>query len=251
TEWRDEYLGVGAIIKNTAAAVNGVTLKGAGAGAQWPVDMNGPTVPHHFANREFTLAAAVSIHEVPESGNVPLVGVGMSDPNSTVLIGISYTHEKKRSSMTPSDANPDKPALFDWKPNTTYQVTFEMNTDGCYVFVDGRGLCMQKEEEESFETLLEKHRISYLFIGWGSARGTESSHMTVTNVILYNHTVYGEGLEQLNASTVPIPQSGVAKQQRKHEGDPSSGDSTVHLSVSPVLLLPALVLQLWGMAALC
>ncbi|RNF19034.1 putative trans-sialidase [Trypanosoma cruzi] len=101
TEWRDEYLGVGAIITNTAAAVNGVMLKGAGAGAQWPVDMNGPTVPHHFASREFTLAAAVSIHEVPESGNVPLVCVGMSDPNSTVLIGLSYTHEKNWSFMTP------------------------------------------------------------------------------------------------------------------------------------------------------
>ncbi|EKF26386.1 trans-sialidase, putative [Trypanosoma cruzi marinkellei] len=46
TEWRDEYLGVCAIIKNAAAAVNGVTLEGAGAGAQWPVDTQGPTVPH-------------------------------------------------------------------------------------------------------------------------------------------------------------------------------------------------------------
>ncbi|EKF26734.1 trans-sialidase, putative [Trypanosoma cruzi marinkellei] len=119
TEWRDEYLGVDAIIKNTAAAVNGVTLKGAGAGAQWPVDTQGRNVPHYVANREFTLAATVSIYEVPESGNVPLVSVGMNDPNSTLLFGLSYTHEKKWCSMTPSNTNPDEPALFEWKPNTT------------------------------------------------------------------------------------------------------------------------------------
>ncbi|RNF09060.1 trans-sialidase, partial [Trypanosoma cruzi] len=39
--WKDEYLGVNATVKSGAAAHNGVTFKGRGAGAEWPVGAQG------------------------------------------------------------------------------------------------------------------------------------------------------------------------------------------------------------------
>ncbi|EKG00069.1 trans-sialidase, putative, partial [Trypanosoma cruzi] len=63
--WRDEYLGVNAIVHGPAEkrreVPNGVTFKGSGAGAVWPVGDMGQTVPYYFANNKFTLVATVSI----------------------------------------------------------------------------------------------------------------------------------------------------------------------------------------------
>ncbi|EKG04951.1 trans-sialidase, putative, partial [Trypanosoma cruzi] len=94
--WRDEYLGVNAKVKNGERRVpNGLTFQG--SWAEWPVGDMGQTVPYYFTNNEFALVATVSIHEVPKesSSPVPLVGVRMNDTSSTVLFGLSYTHEKK------------------------------------------------------------------------------------------------------------------------------------------------------------
>ncbi|EKF98593.1 trans-sialidase, putative, partial [Trypanosoma cruzi] len=138
--WRDEYLGVNAIVHGPAekriGVPNGWTFKGPGAVAVWPVGDMGQTVPYYFANTEFTLVATVSIHEVPESGSspTPLIGVRMNDTDSTVLFGLSYTHDKKWLAI-PEGAD-DAEDFVEWKPNRTYQVVLRMNTEYWTVFVN-------------------------------------------------------------------------------------------------------------------
>ncbi|EKF27929.1 trans-sialidase, putative, partial [Trypanosoma cruzi marinkellei] len=136
-EWRDEYLGVNAIVHGSAEkrrrVPNGLTFKGSGAWAEWRVGDMGQTVPYYFANSMFTLVATVSIHEVPKKGPIPLIGVRMNDTSSTVLFGLSYTHEKKLLAIGDNFSNEDD---FEWEPNTTYQVVLRMTDEKWTVFVD-------------------------------------------------------------------------------------------------------------------
>ncbi|ESS60546.1 putative complement regulatory protein [Trypanosoma cruzi Dm28c] len=136
--WRDEYLGVNATVTNGKRKVrNGLTFKGSGAGAEWPVGDMGQTVPYYFANNEFTLVATVSIHEVPESGSIPLMGVRMNDTKGTVLFGLSYTHEKKWLAIPENAGDPeDVDDIVKWEPNKTYQVVLRMDDEEWTVFVD-------------------------------------------------------------------------------------------------------------------
>ncbi|KAF8286998.1 hypothetical protein TcYC6_0027640 [Trypanosoma cruzi] len=98
--WRDEYLCVNATVRGevTSTPDGGLTFKGPGAGAEWPVGDMGPNRPHHFADKNFTLMAPVPIHEVPKAGSsssIPLTGVKLHDTGRTVLFCLSYTNENK------------------------------------------------------------------------------------------------------------------------------------------------------------
>ncbi|KAF5215079.1 hypothetical protein ECC02_012260 [Trypanosoma cruzi] len=98
--WRDEYLCVNATVRGevTSTPDGGLTFKGPGAGAEWPVGDMGPNQPHHFADKNFTLMAPVPIHEVPKAGSsssIPLTGVKLHDTGHTVLFCLSYTNENK------------------------------------------------------------------------------------------------------------------------------------------------------------
>ncbi|EAN81456.1 trans-sialidase, putative, partial [Trypanosoma cruzi] len=206
--WRDEYLCVNATVKNGERRVpNGWTFKGSEAGAVWPVGDMGQTVPYYFANNEFTLVATVSIHEVPQSGSIPLMGVRMNDTSSTVLFGLSYTHDKKWKFTLPNGASEDyKYYEFNnnWQPNKTYQVMLQMEVNEWYVYVDG----MQAYSGHYNGDLFEEHRISHFYFGAENKEHSEGSHVTVSNVLLYNRTIYGRERTMLNASKVPIPSPG-------------------------------------------
>ncbi|ESL05185.1 trans-sialidase, partial [Trypanosoma rangeli SC58] len=93
--WKDEYLGVNATVKGetVTSTGRGVTFKGAGAWAEWPVGSNGQNQPYYFANNKFTLVATVTIHAVPgeASSPIPLMGVKMNDTDGTALFEVSYT----------------------------------------------------------------------------------------------------------------------------------------------------------------
>ncbi|PWU95726.1 putative trans-sialidase, Group VIII [Trypanosoma cruzi] len=210
--WRDEYLGVNAIVHGPAekriGVPNGVTFKGSRAGAEWPVGDMGQTVPYYFANNEFTLVATVSIHEVPESGSIPLMGVRMNDTDSTVLFGLSYTHDKKWLAI-PEGAG-DAEDFVEWEPNKTYQVGLRMNTDCWIAFVDR----VESDCEEYNANLFESHRISHFYIGGDSKhQSATGGHVTVTNVMLYNEKLSeAEVLYYLHASKVNIPSLGVEEQ---------------------------------------
>ncbi|EKF27997.1 trans-sialidase, putative, partial [Trypanosoma cruzi marinkellei] len=99
TTWRDEYLGVNARVNNNdgaeKATLHAGGVKFQGAWAEWPVGQQGENQLYHFANYNFTLVATVSIHNVPKSGSVPLMGAVMNGTKNTVLLGLSYNSEKK------------------------------------------------------------------------------------------------------------------------------------------------------------
>ncbi|EKG01302.1 trans-sialidase, putative, partial [Trypanosoma cruzi] len=206
--WRDEYLGVNATVKNGKRRVpNGWTFKGPGAGAVWPVGDMGQTVPYYFANNAFTLVATVSIHEVPQSGSIPLMGVRMNDTKGTVLFGLSYTHEKKWLAISEDSGVPEY--FYEWEPNRTYQVVLKMNYVEWTVVVDKDEIHKMKYNEKLFNS----RRISHFYIGGDSKdRSATGGHVTVTNVMLYNEELFGKELYELHASKVNIPSLGAEKQ---------------------------------------
>ncbi|PWU85552.1 putative trans-sialidase, Group VIII [Trypanosoma cruzi] len=207
--WRDEYLGVNATVTNGKRRVpNGLTFKGSGAGAVWPVGDMGQTVPYYFANTEFTLVATVSIHKVPQSDSIPLIGVRMNDTSSTVLFGLSYTHKKKWLAI--AEGADDAEDVDDWEPNRTYQVALRMDGDDEWTaIVDGKEIHNTNYNEDLFDT----HRISHFYIGGDSKdQSATGGHVTVTNVMLYNERLLERDLHKLHASKVTIPSLGVEKQ---------------------------------------
>ncbi|EAN84530.1 putative trans-sialidase, Group VIII [Trypanosoma cruzi] len=214
TEWRDEYLGVNATVhgptEKRIGVPNGLTFKGSGAGAEWPVGDMGQTVPYYFANNEFTLVATVSIHEVPkgDSRPIPLIGVRMNDTSSTVLFGLSYTHEKKWLAIPENSGNVK--LVDDWEPNRTYQVVLRMDCHYWTVFVDREEIHNKRYNTSLFDF----HRISHFYIGGDSKdQSATGGHVTVTNVMLYNEKLFGDdGLYELCASKVTIPSPGVEEQ---------------------------------------
>ncbi|KAF8302107.1 putative trans-sialidase [Trypanosoma cruzi] len=208
--WRDEYLGVNAKVNNGERRVpNGLTFKGSGAWAEWPVGDMGQTVPYYFANNKFTLVATVSIHEVPkeDSSPVPLMGVRMNDTSSTVLFGLSYTHDRKWLAIAGNRG--DAEDLDDWEPDRTCQVGLRMTLDEWTVFVDGK----QIDHKRYDKSLFDSHRISHFYIGGDSKhQSATGGHLTVTNVMLYNEKLWDYKLDELHASKVNIPSLGVEKQ---------------------------------------
>ncbi|RNE96705.1 trans-sialidase, partial [Trypanosoma conorhini] len=138
TAWKDEYRCVDATVTagavaSTAGIASGVTFKGAGAGAEWPVGKLGQNQPYYFANNEFALVATVIIHAVPEE-DTPLLGARMNDTESTVLFGLSYTAERKWKAKLHGAAAQESSGA--WEPNKTYQVVLEMRGDEWFVHVD-------------------------------------------------------------------------------------------------------------------
>ncbi|EKF33454.1 trans-sialidase, putative [Trypanosoma cruzi marinkellei] len=209
TEWRDEYLGVNAIVHGSAEkrrrVSNGWTFQG--SWAEWPVGNMGQTVPYYFANSEFTLVATVSIHEVPEAGSVPLIGVRMNDTSSTVLFGLSYTHDTKWKAIWENSVNVEDSGD-EWKPNETYQVVLQMDTDYWTVFVDQEEIHKKRYNGKLFDS----YRISHFYIGGDSKdQRATGGHVTVTNVMLYNEKLFGDKLYKLHASKVAIPSLGAEK----------------------------------------
>ncbi|RNC47978.1 trans-sialidase [Trypanosoma cruzi] len=183
----------------------------------------GQIVPYYFANNKFTLVATVSVHEVPQSGSspIPLMGVRMNDTSSTVLFGLSYTHDRKWLAI------PEKRAISKsvgaWEPNKTYQVVLQMNSEYWTVFVDRKEIDRKSYNEDLFNS----HRISHFYIGGDSNdRSATDGHVTVTNVMLYNEDLYNNELYELKASKVTIPSLGV-------EEHPTGQVTSTEVSVVP------------------
>ncbi|EKF26723.1 trans-sialidase, putative, partial [Trypanosoma cruzi marinkellei] len=143
-KWKDEYLGVNATVEGDATVAtgtaDGVKFTGRGAGAEWPVGSQGENQLYHFANYNFTLVATVSIHNVPEGGSIPLMGVKMNDGGeNTVLLGLSYNKEGKWT-VRCGDQTTEKHSS-DWEPGTTHQVAIVLqNSNQGSVYVDGEGV---------------------------------------------------------------------------------------------------------------
>ncbi|EKF99788.1 trans-sialidase, putative, partial [Trypanosoma cruzi] len=185
--WKDEYLGVNATVKKEDGAEkrdNGVTFKGRGAWAEWPVGRQGENQLYHFANYNFTLVATVSIHGVPTSGSVPLMGVRADSDGGTKLMELSYGSGKKWQALCSDGTTAELNST--WDPETQYQVAIVLQngTEGS-VYVDGQRVCasVQRGLEAT-----ESQGISHFYIGGdgGSAGGQGDVSVTVRNVMLYN-----------------------------------------------------------------
>ncbi|RNC46859.1 trans-sialidase [Trypanosoma cruzi] len=235
--WRDEYLGVNAIVKSGIGADNGVTFTGRGAGAEWPVGEQGENQLYHFANYNFTLVATVSIHGLPKDGDnsIPLMGAKVNDGDkNSVLLGLSYNREKRWELLHGGEKTSEHSRT--WEPGTTYHVAIVLqNGNQGSVYVDGQRVC------ESVHSNLENtdsKGISHFFIGGdgGNAEntgGNEGVSVTVTNVLLYNR---------------PLTFAGGSADLEEVIASPSEA-SVEHLRGSGLLPL-LLLLGLWGFAAL-
>ncbi|ESS63185.1 trans-sialidase [Trypanosoma cruzi Dm28c] len=205
--WKDEYLGVNATVNNkgeVASTDNGVTFKGRGVWAEWPVGKQGENQLYHFANYNFTLVATVSIDEVPKDGSpIPLMGAKMNDgDNNPVLFGLSYNREKKWILLCGGGENTEHSSP--WKPDTAYQVAIVLqNEKQGSAYVDGKrvGGDAQCKLENT-----DSKEISHFYIGGdeGNAGGQEGVSVTVTNVLLYNRPLSFEEVDALNPNKAPI-----------------------------------------------
>ncbi|PBJ77099.1 trans-sialidase [Trypanosoma cruzi cruzi] len=269
--WKDEYLGVNATVKKeegAAEADNGVTFKGRGAWAEWPVGSQGENQLYHFANYNFTLVATVSFEGEPRSGSVPLMGVRAGTDGGTKLMELSYGSGKKWQVLC-SDGT-TKRLKSTWDTQTQYQVAIVLQngTQGS-VYVDGQRVCgsVQSNLENT-----ESKGISHFYIGGdgGNAENTagdEGVSVTVSNVLLYNRPLTFTGgsadLEEdiASPSEASVEQAASQQSRKKREtqqvpaalsshavGEKTGDGGIVHGSgLLPLLIL---LLGLWGFAAL-
>ncbi|PWU88261.1 putative trans-sialidase, Group III [Trypanosoma cruzi] len=247
--WSDEYLCVNATVHGEVESTpdGGLTFKGPGAWAVWPVGDMGQIVPYYFANSKFTLVATVSIDKAPKEGSspIPLMGVRMNDAQGTVLLGLSYTHDKKwmvafngsHLTLPTHDEN------VEWEANKKYHVVLQMDyNNGLFVYVNGETICdTDYYEDEDYEdyksfprklqTLLSSHSISHFYIGSENKEGSESCYVTVSNVLLYNRLLHDNELSPLMKTKaaaapeaeVPAPEGAP---QSSHLSQPSEKDAT-------------------------
>ncbi|KAF8286810.1 putative trans-sialidase, Group V [Trypanosoma cruzi] len=211
--WRDEYLGVNATVKSGAAAHNGVTFKGRGAWAEWPVGAQGENQLYHFANYNFTLVATVSIDKVPEGHTpIPLMGVKMNDGNS-VLLGLSYNNKEKKWMLQCGGGTKSEGLSSIGEPETKRHVVILLrNGNQGTAYVDGQRVGNEQCELGS----MESQEISHFYIG-GDGRSAanrenrEGVSVTVTNVLLYNRPLSSAEMTAHNTESVTIPKLDHAK----------------------------------------
>ncbi|RNC38877.1 surface antigen [Trypanosoma cruzi] len=196
-KWEDEYLGVNAVVRGATKKVpSGLTFEGHDAGAQWPVDKQWPTRPLHFANYGFTLAATVSIHEVP-TGITPLMG--LEKMGKTTLLGLSYDNNMRWSVVHGSYLR----YLTKWELDKTYHVVLKMHDGVGSVYVDGT-LLWNLRLRNSFNEGLDT--VSHFYFGaYDEQLSSGKIHATVANVFLYNRPLNDTEIGALNASKVTIP----------------------------------------------
>ncbi|PWU85751.1 putative trans-sialidase, Group IV [Trypanosoma cruzi] len=196
-KWEDEYLGVNAVVRGAAKKVpNGLTFEGRSAGAEWPVDKQWPTRPLHFANYGFTLAATVSIHEVP-TGITPLMG--LKRMGKTTLLGLSY--DNNMGWRVEHGSYPRH--LTEWELNKTYHVVLKMRDGVGSVYVDGKSLLNLTLPRSSDELM---DAVSHFYFGaYDEQLSSVKIHATVANVFLYNRPLNGTEIGALNANKVSLP----------------------------------------------
>ncbi|KAF8290368.1 putative trans-sialidase, Group IV [Trypanosoma cruzi] len=196
-KWEDEYLGVNAVVRGAAKkAPSGLTFEGRSAGAEWPVDKQWPNRPLHFANYGFTLAATVSIHEVPK-GITPLMG--LKKMRTKTLLGLSYDNNMEWSVVHGSYQS----YFAKWELDKTYHVVLKMHDGVGSVYVDGTPLWNMRLRNSFNEGL---DAVSHFYFGaYDEQLSSGKIHATVANVFLYNRPLNETEIGALNANKVTIP----------------------------------------------
>ncbi|EAN84388.1 trans-sialidase, putative, partial [Trypanosoma cruzi] len=168
----------------------------------------------------------VSIDGEPKGDTpIPLLGVRLSETDSPLFFGLSYTHDKKwRVAFNGSFKAPSHDDDVEWKPNTKYHVALHMDSDdGLMVYVDGETIYDSEDEvyghedDEDYEsfpqklkTLLRPHGISHFYIGGDGKSESGNIDVTVSNVLLYNRALKDDELKALTkADAVGTPEANV------------------------------------------
>ncbi|EAN88110.1 trans-sialidase, putative [Trypanosoma cruzi] len=232
-KWEDEYLGVNAVVRGATKKVpSGLTFEGRSAGAEWPVCKQWPKMPFHFANYGFTLAATVSIHEVPK-GITPLMG--LKKMGKTTLLGLSYDNN-----MEWSVEHELFPKHFTaWELDKTYHVVLKMRDGVGSVYVDGTLLWNMSLPRPSDELMEE---ISHFYFGaYDELLHSRKIHATVANVFLYNRPLNETEIGALNANKVTIPPPERKPVPAAAATSPSveSANDTVNINTQPTVPPPA------------
>ncbi|KAF8300191.1 putative trans-sialidase, Group V [Trypanosoma cruzi] len=270
--WRDEYLGVNATVKNNEegnkATKTSDGVKFTGAWAEWPVGSQGENQLYHFANYNFTLVATVSIHGVPMSGSVPLIGVRAGSDGVNKLMELSYETGKKWQALCGDGTTAEHSST--WEAEKTYQVAIVLrNGNQGSVYVDGQRVCVSVQSNLANT---ESKGISHFYIGGdgGNAENTagdEDVSVTVSNVLLYNRPLTFTGdsadLEEdiASPSEAPAEQASSQQSRKKREAQQVPAASSSHavgeatgdggiVRGSGLLPLLLLLLGLWVFAAL-
>ncbi|KAF5221400.1 hypothetical protein ECC02_005644 [Trypanosoma cruzi] len=231
-KWEDEYLGVNAVVRGAAKkAPSGWTFEGHDAGAEWPVGKQWPTMPFHFANYGFTLAATVSIHEVPK-GITPLMG--LKKMGKTTLLGLSYDNN-----MEWSVEHELFPKHFTaWELDKTYHVVLKMHDGVGSVYVDGT-LLWNMSLRNSFNEGLDA--VSHFYFGaYDEQLSSGKIHATVANVFLYNRPLNETEIGALNANkvTIPPPERKSAKASTATSPSVESANDRVNTNTQPTVPAP-------------
>ncbi|KAF8298314.1 putative trans-sialidase, Group V, partial [Trypanosoma cruzi] len=238
--WRDEYLGVNATVKGNddegkKATKTSDGVKFTGAWAEWPVGSQGENQLYHFANYNFTLVATVSIHGVPTSGSVPLIGVRAGSDGVNKLMELSYGSGKKWRALCGDGTTAEHSST--WEAETTYQVAIVLrNGNQGSVYVNGQRVCVSVQSNLANT---ESKGISHFYIGGNgdnaeNTAGDEDVSVTVSNVLLYNHPLTFTGgsadLEEdiASPSEAPAEQASSQQSRKKREAQQVQAASSSH-----------------------
>ncbi|KAF8284925.1 putative trans-sialidase, Group V [Trypanosoma cruzi] len=253
--WRDEYLGVNAIVKvngGGAAAATGYAdngVKFTGAWAEWPVGEQGENQLYHFANHNFTLAATVSIDGEPTEGNIPLMGVRLDGEGDKKLMELSYNKEKKWILLC-GGGPMSKEYSSDWRPETKRHVVILLrNGSQGTAYVDGQRV--GGDEQCQLENTNSKV-ISHFYIG-GDGEKTRSQgdvSVTVTNVLLYNRPLDEAVIRVLKPNKISTSRTLVAGAKGEGTARPGRAHGDGSTDCGSGLLPLLLLLGLWVFAAL-
>ncbi|PBJ68208.1 trans-sialidase [Trypanosoma cruzi cruzi] len=208
TKWKDAYRCVDASTANAERVSNGLKFAGVGGGALWPVSQQGQNQRYRFANHAFTLVASVTIHEVPSVAS-PLLGASLDSSGGKKLLGLSY--DEKHQWQPIYGSTPVTPTG-SWETGKRYHVVLTMANRNGSVYVDGELL------KGSGQTVVPDEGtpdISHFYVGgYGRSDMPTISHVTVTNVLLYNRQLNAEEIRALFLSQDLIGT----------EGNPDSSD---------------------------
>ncbi|RNF09072.1 trans-sialidase [Trypanosoma rangeli] len=276
-EWNDEYLGVNAVVTGAVeTTANGLTFKGRGAWAEWPVGKQGQNQRYYFANYNFTLVAMVTIHAVPAGGSGPLSLLGVRPEGGAAAMSVSYDEQQRWQLVYGGRVL--QASTGTWETGKAYQVALVVQEGRGSVYVDGY---FQLASQESWKSGTSKE-ISHFFIGedGGSAdgeRNADNVRVMVGDVLLYNRPLSAEALldhfrepksaapppstspkaasAHISSSSATDAASGVnADHNARTEMPPSAKAKNKHADgcgcASRVLLLLLLLLGLWVFAAL-
>ncbi|RNE96732.1 trans-sialidase [Trypanosoma rangeli] len=212
THWNDEYFGVNATVSTGMTKVeNGFQLAGRGARIAWPVGRQGPNSVRSYVGEELTLVATVTIDKVPECAT-PLLGVSMHGFPAGKHLVLWYDERQHWKTRLGEEGNASEVA---WEVGTAYRVALTVQEGGGSAYVDGQ-LVGSLEANRPSDSLrppppppppvpgkvgprIRSELVSDIVFG-GYDEDTEKdaeSHVTVTNVLLYNRCFNGSEIEAL------------------------------------------------------